>query len=101
MAEMKDVCSVSGPLSQRIPSTLLVAALHKMPFHSNFMCSDALPLRPPGLGAFWGFCQHAEPSGTTSGAKSIPNNELRLGASANMRNQVEPNPEPNQFPIVS
>ena len=52
MAEMKDICSVSGPLSQRIPSTLLVAALHKMPFDSNFMCSDALPLRPPGLGAF-------------------------------------------------
>ena len=36
MAEMKDICSVSGPLSQRLPSTLLVAALHKMPFHSNF-----------------------------------------------------------------
>ena len=52
MAEMKNVCSVSGPLSQRIPSTLLVAALPNMPFHSNFMSSDALPLRPPGLGAF-------------------------------------------------
>ena len=43
----------------------------------------------------------SQPSGTKSGTKSIPNNELRFGASANMRNQVEPNQEPNQFPIMS
>ena len=46
---------------------------------------------------FPGPCRLVEPSGT----KSIPNSELRFGASANMRNQVEPNPEPNQFTIVS
>ena len=46
---------------------------------------------------FPGPCRLVEPSGT----KSIPKSELRFGASANMRNQVEPNPEPNQFTIVS
>ena len=49
---MKDILYASGPLSQRIPSTLLVVALHNLPFHSFFRYSDDLLPRLLILGAF-------------------------------------------------
>ena len=64
----------------------------------HFLCKR--PIKPTDPQYIVG-SSSSQPSGTKSGTKSIPNNELRFGASANMRNQVEPNQEPNQFPIVS
>ena len=49
---MKNIFYVSGPLSQRIPSTLLVMALHNIPFHSFFKYSDDLLPRLLILEAF-------------------------------------------------